>query len=116
MTRLFVYGSLRSGAACNDLMGAATRLGPARTTAEYTLLRISWFPGLLDAGTTAVVGELYEVDATTLSRLDTFEGDGFYRGSVRLADGQAAGCWFVDPQVAADRPAIESGDFLRPDE
>ncbi len=115
MTRLFVYGSLRSGAAYNDLMGEAVPLGPARTAAEYTLLRMSWFPGLLDAGTTVVVGELYDVDEATLGRLDDYEGDWFSRGEVRLDDGSAAVCWYVVPEVAIGRPVIESGDFLRPD-
>lgn len=113
--RLFVYGSLRRGAENNHLLGASTWLGRARTTATCTLKRISWFPGLLPDGVTAVEGDLYDVDEPALAALDEYEGPWFRRSLVTLQDGRDATCWLVDPAVAAGRPIIASGDFLAGD-
>jgi gamma-glutamylcyclotransferase (GGCT)/AIG2-like uncharacterized protein YtfP len=90
MTRVFVYGSLMTGLHNNRLLreGGARLVGPATIPAgRYAMVSLCGFPGLVDAhwreqgAASPIVGEVWEVDAMTLVRLDRLEGveDGFYR-------------------------------------
>jgi gamma-glutamylcyclotransferase (GGCT)/AIG2-like uncharacterized protein YtfP len=90
MTRVFVYGSLMTGLHNNRLLreGGARLVGPATIPAgRYAMVSLGAFPGLVDArwrdqgAASPIVGEIWEVDAMTLVRLDRLEGveGGFYR-------------------------------------
>ncbi len=62
---LFVYGSLRKGQ-FNHIrysidMRRAVFLGLGKTKPAFTLVDFGQYPGLYNGGTTAVVGELYEI-------------------------------------------------------
>lgn len=74
MTRVFVYGSLLRGEPNHRLLAAARFIGPAHTRPVFALHDLGAFPGVVSNGTTAIAGEIYEVDGPTLERLDRLEG------------------------------------------
>ena len=60
------------------------------------MIEIDGYPALVP-GATAVNGELYEVGTTLLAQLDAFEGSGYVRAPVKLADGSTAfAYWLAD--------------------
>lgn len=87
--RLFVYGSLRRGRVNHRELTGATYLGSPATEPRYGVIERDGYPALV-SGALAVEGELYEVTSEHLARLDAFEGSGYVRGEVTLADGSAA--------------------------
>lgn len=79
-TRVFVYGTLRRGEPNHHLLDARMLLRAGRTEPRFTLVSLGAFPAMIDGGETAVVGEVYDVDAVTLAALDRLEGHPrFYR-------------------------------------
>ena len=87
--RLFVYGSLRRGQANHRELAGASFVRSLATAPRYALVERDGYPALVP-GTGAVEGELYEVAHEHLARLDAFEGSGYVRAQVTLADGSAA--------------------------
>lgn len=92
MTKVFVYGTLLRGHGNHRLLERARFLGNAVTaTANWTMLHLGGFPGIVHSGSTRITGELYEVDDATLARLDQLEGHpNFYERvpiGVGLEDG-----------------------------
>ena len=105
MSRLFVYGTLRSdsGHPMHDVLAAGAVL-VGRGVVEGDVVDLGEYPGLVleRAGTTA--GEVWELhDETLLDRLDAYEGIGpdaevqeayeRVRIDVRLADGRTLDAW-----------------------
>lgn len=70
---VFVYGTLRRGGSNHRLLAGAPRLGNWVTPPRYTLYDLGHYPGAVAQGSTALVGEVYAVDARTLARLDRLE-------------------------------------------
>jgi gamma-glutamylcyclotransferase (GGCT)/AIG2-like uncharacterized protein YtfP len=85
---VFVYGSLLAGEGNHRVLRGARLLGPAKTPQEFSMFSLGSFPGVVRGGETAIVGEVYEVDAATLAGLDQLEGHPrFYRRTpLRLDD------------------------------
>lgn len=101
MTLVFVYGTLMQGECRHAALESQKFIGPARTSPRYLMLDCGSYPGLIESEETTVdpdaatgrsegdsfragrsiLGELYEVDAETLSRLDSIEevDSGLYR-------------------------------------
>jgi gamma-glutamylcyclotransferase (GGCT)/AIG2-like uncharacterized protein YtfP len=79
---VFVYGTLKRGGSNHPYLAGQRFLGPARTTAGFTLFSLGGFPGLVADATDhdGVTGELWAVDAACLNRLDILEGvdEGLY--------------------------------------
>jgi gamma-glutamylcyclotransferase (GGCT)/AIG2-like uncharacterized protein YtfP len=71
MTYLFIYGTLMPGLRLEAQMHGARFVGPAQVPGR--LVDVGRFPGLL-LGDGQVTGEVYEVDAAHLARLDVVEG------------------------------------------
>jgi gamma-glutamylcyclotransferase (GGCT)/AIG2-like uncharacterized protein YtfP len=71
MTYLFIYGTLMPGLRLEAQMDGARFVGPAQVPGR--LVDVGRFPGLL-LGDGQVTGEVYEVDAAHLVRLDVVEG------------------------------------------
>ena len=71
MTYLFIYGTLMPGLRLEAEMHGARFMGPAQVPGR--LVDVGRFPGLL-LGDGQVTGEVYEVDAAHLVRLDVVEG------------------------------------------
>lgn len=89
-TRLFIYGTLKRGGENHRWLAGQACLGPARTVPGFTLYSLGNYPGLVAAPGDAegVVGELWQVDAGCLARLDELEGlaEGLYlRQPIALA-------------------------------
>jgi gamma-glutamylcyclotransferase (GGCT)/AIG2-like uncharacterized protein YtfP len=82
MPLLFVYGTLKRGYSRAPALAGQRFVGTARTVAGYRLYNCGEYPGLVErAGGLSIVGELYEVDAECLARLDIVEDveHGLYR-------------------------------------
>jgi gamma-glutamylcyclotransferase (GGCT)/AIG2-like uncharacterized protein YtfP len=92
--RLFVYGTLRRGQANHRELDGAPYLGRVTTAPRYAVIESSGYPALIPGGT-AVEGELYEVRGEALAELDAFEGSGYVRAPVTLADGSTAAAYFL---------------------
>jgi len=94
------------------------------------------FPAMIAGGTTAVVGEVYEIDPVTLAALDRLEGatedpaepgpqggsgdakrrTRFYqRTAIRLEDGDEVLAYLLSPEQARGRTRIPSGDWTDAD-
>lgn len=113
--RVFVYGTLRRGELNAGLMADARFIRAAHTPPAYTLFALDGHPGLGAGGTTAVVGEVYEVDAQTLARLDALEEHPtwYERRAIALADGEAVDTYLLPPRFTAGRSIIAHGDWVR---
>ena len=98
---IFVYGSLKLGYALHYLLEGQSFRGPATTCPLYRIFDLGSYPGLVDwPEGLAVQGELYEVDAECLKRLDEAEGvdEGLYaRRIIKLQppfDRDETSAWF----------------------
>jgi gamma-glutamylcyclotransferase (GGCT)/AIG2-like uncharacterized protein YtfP len=104
-----------SGFGNHRLLAHARLIGRARTTARFTLVSLGPFPAMLDSGSTAILGELYEVNDETLARLDRLEGHpSFYtRTPIVLAGRRRAEAYVLPAARAKGYPVIETGDWRR---
>jgi gamma-glutamylcyclotransferase (GGCT)/AIG2-like uncharacterized protein YtfP len=117
---LFVYGTLRPGAAMHGLIeGRVGVLGAA--TAPGRLVDLGAFPGLVDAVSPddRVRGELCRIPAddrdALLDVLDRYEGPRFERGIAEVTGPEGAVeawlyRWLGD---ATGRCVVPGGDYLR---
>ncbi len=76
MVVLFVYGTLMRGGVRHRVLAGQRFLGEARTCPHYDLFDLGAYPGLVHAASKgrAIHGELYEIDAGLIARLDRIEG------------------------------------------
>jgi gamma-glutamylaminecyclotransferase len=96
MTRLFVYGTFKTGHSRSRYLvsGGAHFLQQARTAASYALFRPlrADYPCMVEDAEdgVAVEGEVWEVSAECLKTLDAVEGvpDLFQRRLITLDDGE----------------------------
>lgn len=116
-TRIFVYGTLRSGDAASGLLRGCRRLGPGAV--RGTLFDVGGrFPALVLEGDTEVHGEVWSGPPGVLERLDEYEGveEGLFR-RVRVEVGGEP-CWsyvagpLLGPRLAS-AAVIEGGDWRR---
>lgn len=117
---IFVYGTLRAsfGNWKYFLEGNSDRHPDGITRPEYTMLNMGMYPGVVDGGSTAIVGEVYGVDDYVLSGLDRLEGHpNFYvRTPITLQDGREVQMYILNKQWQSgvdSRYAITSGDWKR---
>lgn len=112
-TRVFVYGTLLAGEGNHHLLRAATFVDSARTEARFRMMGMGAFPAIVPDGSTAIVGEVYEVDGETLARLDSLEGHpGWYTRTAIPLDGAAeAQAYLLRPTQVTRRKVIPSGDW-----
>jgi gamma-glutamylaminecyclotransferase len=95
---LFVYGSLMRERVHHAELRGARFVGVARTVPAYAVVSVAGYPALVP-GKDEVPGELFDVDARLLQRLDVFEGSAYRRGTVVLAGGELADAYLL----ASDR-------------
>lgn len=74
-TRIFVYGTLKRGGSNHGYLERQTFVGSAMTEPRYRLYDMGGFPGMvLDAEHgLSILGEVWDVDAECLRRLDVLE-------------------------------------------
>ena len=87
---IFVYGTLKRGEANHGFMGGQRFVGEAVTMPLFRLYDLGGYPGMIanSEGGTAIQGELWEVDAGCLERLDELEdiaGGEYVREGLPLA-------------------------------
>lgn len=116
MTKIFVYGTLRTRESRNHVLRNADFLGMYNSLPLYTMYDLGSFPCISEGGKTKIVGELYEVDDYTLDVLDMIEGHpSFYtRKEILLAESDGLAmkdyteAYFLDKKGS---PKIKSGDW-----
>lgn len=77
--RVFVYGTLKSGDRANHMLGPGANL-LGTTKIPGVLISLGSYPGLVHDDVCEAKGEVWEINAETLARLDMYEGvsRGFY--------------------------------------
>lgn len=114
MRFVFVYGTLRPGQRNHHFMATATHRGAYVTPACFTLLDTGPYPAALDDGTTALTGDVFEVDDETFAALDVLEDYPVHytRREIDTAHGRA---WIYLWIAARDPawPVIAHGDWCR---
>ncbi len=112
-TRVFVYGSLRHGLGNHRLMEGSRFIAADRTRPAFSLRDLGSFPGMVAGGTTSVIGEVWEVDAATLGRLDRLEGHPRYymRTPIVLASRRRAETYLLPNTVTGHLQEVASGDW-----
>jgi gamma-glutamylaminecyclotransferase len=113
MHRVFVYGSLQRGEANHRMMKGARFVARARTAPAFDLFDLGAFPAMVTEGSTAIAGELYEVSADLLERLDVFEGCPrlYQREAVALDDGTNAEAYVMPRQRLGRAQRITHGSW-----
>lgn len=130
---LFTYGTLMKGERNEHLLKNARFVGKAVTKPKYNLFRIDGnfvFPAIIDEGSLAVKGEVYECPMSALPGMDRMEGHPhFYcRQPIELEDDEklrtfvggdnkdVIAYFFVDKgsllKTGSGRPQIKTGDWL----
>lgn len=86
--KLFVYGNLKMGFPMHNYLNKQKFLGPAISRASYLLYDFNGVPGLVEDYPLGIKisGELYEIDAECLRRIDYAEGEGslYKRDTISL--------------------------------
>lgn len=114
---LFVYGTLRSGAAGSMSIRFPKSKFIAEAKVNGSLYDLGPYPGLVsDKSNSLVAGEVYEVDDELLNELDEFEASSNYvRKQVEVAVGaQRTKGWTYEPNPEFYRleKLIPSGDWM----
>lgn len=82
MSRLFVYGTLKSGDCRSHHLVGQTLIGIGKTQPRYRMFKVDSYPGLVEFDTEgeSITGEIWEVDDDCLAHLDRVEGvpEGLY--------------------------------------
>ncbi len=112
-TRVFVYGTLRSGQHNAWRLRTATKVCDAETRAEFRLWCFGGWPAVTQGGSTTIRGEVWEVDDNTLAQLDALEEvpDVYQRVEVELAGGLCAHIWVMRLDDVADAHEVAGGDW-----
>jgi gamma-glutamylaminecyclotransferase len=110
---VMVYGTLLRGEPNHGRMAGARFVRDVRTEARFTLADLGPFPALREGGSTAVLGEVYEVTPQHLAALDRFEGVPhlYERVTVRLADSALAQAYVQRGASLSEGDVIASGDW-----
>jgi gamma-glutamylcyclotransferase (GGCT)/AIG2-like uncharacterized protein YtfP len=110
---VFVYGSLKRGFRHHDVLGAAVFMRALRTAPGFRLVRYGSYPALVPSedSSESVSGELYQVDASDLPRLDQFEDvpELYQRESIPLEDGTHADAYVISARRAELLPSLTGG-------
>lgn len=111
--KVFVYGTLLAGESNHRQLEGARLLAVRRTEPRYTLVDLGAFPALMEGGTTAITGEVYDVDDELLRALDRFEGVPtlYRRTRIRLLGGESVDGYLLARPRAKRYPLIASGDW-----
>lgn len=73
--KVFVYGTLMERRSNHFYLLGQKLLGISRLD-RYTMYQVRSYPGIIQKDGKYVIGEVYEIDANTLKKLDRLEGEG----------------------------------------
>jgi gamma-glutamylcyclotransferase (GGCT)/AIG2-like uncharacterized protein YtfP len=103
ITPLFVYGTLKKGYRLHRFLEGARFLGDAQLKG-FNMYNLGSYPGIVrDEAAGTVSGEIYDVDAPTLRRLDYVEG-GYERQLHVTTDGKWVNV-YVYPRTEGEKVA-----------
>ena len=113
MNNLFVYGTLKKGFSRNTILKDSLFIGEVMTKPLFTLIDLTYYPGVLECGNTSIHGELYEVSDETLQYCDVIEGHpNFYkRIEIELNNNATAWCYVLDHAKYENPLVISSGKW-----
>lgn len=113
MEKVFVYGTLRPGRPAFVELGDVGEIRPA-LLGDHGLFGLGRpYPFARPASGERVVGEVVEVAASVLVRLDAYEGDEYVREKATVAvDGGSDEAWVYVAAPGVDTgPPIPSGEW-----
>ncbi|ABE51304.1 gamma-glutamylcyclotransferase family protein [Methanococcoides burtonii] len=115
MNLLFVYGTLKRGYVNHHLLERSTFVLETCTEKKFQILDMGDFPAVVkDVPVSTIDGELFNVDDSTLSDIDAFEGEWFSREEVVLQDSSIAWMYFLSEYVSHEGcPSITSGTWQK---
>ena len=113
VNNLFVYGTLKKGFSRNTILKDSLFIGEVMTKPLFTLIDLTYYPGVLECGNTSIHGELYEVTDETLQYCDVIEGHpNFYkRIEIELNNNATAWCYVLDHAKYENPLVISSGKW-----
>ncbi|HTJ84999.1 MAG TPA: gamma-glutamylcyclotransferase family protein [Polyangiaceae bacterium] len=109
--RFFVYGPLLAGEPEHGKLDGATLVGPRVTVSGYSLVEVGPLAGLVREGQAAVHGEVYLVEAPTLTRLLGEHPALYALAPVELEGGEHAETLLLDEARARGKRRIRGGDW-----
>jgi gamma-glutamylcyclotransferase (GGCT)/AIG2-like uncharacterized protein YtfP len=112
--RIFVYGTLRSGGSNHHFLRGSVCAEQNVRLSGYIMYNFGKYPFVKPCADTnrTILGEIYEISADTLQRLDKLEGTdvGLYE---RIFDDNIDAWLYVSGANAPDNlPEIKSGDWF----
>ncbi len=76
--RLFVYGTLRKGGVAAEYLAGQQLLAQNLLLKGFAMYDAGWYPFVVPAEKDSFVyGDVYEVKRSLMSRLDSYEGEGY---------------------------------------
>ena len=113
MPLVLVYGTLLRGERNNALLARATFAGEGRTLPAFELADMGAYPALVAGGRVAVTGEVWEIDAATLARMDELEEVPtlYQRKRIPLEDGRVVEAYLMPSEATAGAKRIAGGDW-----
>ena len=73
LNQIFVYGTLRNGEVNHHLLANAEFSGLHVTQPRYKMLHLGAYPGVIEGGSTSIVGEIYRIGKKQLKHIDRLE-------------------------------------------
>ena len=103
---IFVYGTLMRGERADSYLADAGFIGEY-CLKDYALYDLGWYPGIRPKKGSCVFGEVYEIDAGMLRRMDAYEGEGhlYHRTPVVVWNGDGR----IDAQAYVYAHEIHGG-------
>ncbi len=107
------YGTLREGYGNNRLLQTSSHLGTGKTAEKYTL-RASGIPFVSKEPTSNIVVDVYKVNKSVLSQLDSLEGhpEWYKREQIPvIVENKQLNAWLYFNDGYTHLPVIKSGDY-----
>jgi len=113
VNNLFVYGTLKKGFSRNTILKDSLFIGEVMTKPLFTMIDLTYFPGVLVCGNTSIHGELYEVSDETLQYCDVIEGhpDFYKRIEIELSNNLTAWCYVLECTKYENSLVISNGKW-----
>lgn len=114
MHNVFVYGTLRQGESNHHWLAGADCLGECRLPGSYLLYHLGSYPAVVtgpDGG--ALMGEVYQVDDSTLALLDELEEYPRLYGRILIATPFGEAWLYHYAQPVDGAPLISGGDWCQ---
>jgi len=110
---IFVYGTLRRGGVNHHLLAEAALCGAHATPSRYRMLNLGAYPGVVEGGSTAIIGEVYRVTRKQFADLDRLE-DWPTLYNRKLIDSPWGKAWiYLYRGNRRNRAVIPGGDWSR---